>query len=310
MKSGGNMASYELSDQRVLITGASSGIGWALARAFAREGARLGLIARRRERLKRLADAIEAHGIARPVLQPADLSTRGAAASAAEAIREELGGIDVLVNNAGGAVGGSVWAVADGDAARANFEVDFWSPLALIGALVPEMRKRGRGCIVNVTSLRQILTWPSFGQNSAAQAALAQATETLRLELSRDGVHVVEVIPGPIETPAQGPTTLLPGITEAIHDRLGTATPEEISEQILAAVTGQHERVFCPESARSVYENPVQARAQIADDVRRVYGELPANEMIDTLVIGADHPMILEARERWEKDHETTPDAA
>jgi short-subunit dehydrogenase len=173
------------------------------------------------------------------------------------------------------------------------------------------MRARGEGCVVNVTSLRQVITWPSFGQNSAAQAALAQVTETLRLELMRDGVHVVEVIPGPIETAAQGPTALMPGITEAIHDRIGIATPEEISGLIVEAVKERHDRVFCPEeTTQKVYENPVAAKAQIAEDVRRIYGELPPNELIDTLVIGADHPLILEARTQWEREHETPAETA
>jgi uncharacterized protein len=293
---------YELEGRRVLVTGASSGIGWALARSFAARGARVIAVARRQERLEELARQIGETGGDPPLLCTADLSVRGEAADLVERVVSKAGGVDVLINNAGGAVGGSVWAVADGDEARANFEVDFWSPLALVGGLVPAMRARRQGCVVNVTSIRQIIAWPSFGQNSAAQAALAQATETLRLELKRYGVHVVEVIPGPVETPAQGPTALLPGISEAIHERLGTATPEEVSALVVGAVQSGHDRVFCPaETTRGVYENPVPFRAQIAADVERVYGELPDSDAIDTLVIGADHPLILEARRQWEE---------
>jgi uncharacterized protein len=301
------MAPYELREKRVLITGASSGIGWALAKAFADEGAELVLAARRRDRLDRLAGEIEAAGGRRPLAITADLSVRGNAATAARQILERLDGIDVLVNNAGGAVGGSLWAVADRDEARDDFEVDFWSPLALIGAFVPGMRRRGHGSVVNVTSLRQVVAWPSFGQNAAAQAALAQATETLRLELERFGVHVLEVIPGPIETPVQGPTRLMPGIVQAIHGRLGTATPEAISTLIVDAVKHRTDRVFCPESTRHMYEHPVQTRARIAEDSRRTLSELPPNDAIDTLVVGADHPLILTAREQWEREHGVRP---
>jgi short-subunit dehydrogenase len=301
------MAAYGLEDKRVLITGASSGIGWSLAERFAVEGARLVLVARRRERLERLADKIESQGGLAPMVRAADLSVRGNAAELATSVNEDLGGIDVLVNNAGSAVGGSVWAVADRPEAREDFEVDFWSPLALIGGFVPGMRRRGEGCVVNVTSLRQVIAWPSFGQNSAAQAALALATETLRLELLRYGVHVVEVIPGPIDTPVQGPTSLLPGITEAMHDRLGTGTPTEISDLIVRAVRDREARVFCPDATvRSAYEDPAGTRRQIVADVERIYGALPANDAIDSLVVGADHPMILEARERWEQAHGAT----
>ena len=299
------MTAYELEGKRTLVTGASSGIGRALASAMARQGARLVLLARRRERLELLADEIEAAGGLRPSVVVADLSVRGQAEAAARGILDELDGVDILVNNAGGAVGGSTWAVADGDEARADFEVDLWSPLALIGAIVPGMRRRGHGTVVNVTSLRQILVWPSFGQNGAAQAALAMTTETLRLELEPYGVNVVEVIPGPIETPVQGPTSLMPGIVDAIHGRLGTATPEELADRIVAATAEHRDRVFCPEeSGRRMYENPVEARAQVSADARRVLAELPPNEMIDTLVVGADHPMVLAARDQWEREQQ------
>src|SRR4051794_41979877 len=100
------MAAYSLEDRRVLITGASSGIGWSLAERFAIERARLVLVARRRERLERLADKIETQGGLAPIVRAADLSVRGNAAELATSVNEDLGGIDVLVNNAGSAVGG------------------------------------------------------------------------------------------------------------------------------------------------------------------------------------------------------------
>jgi NAD(P)-dependent dehydrogenase (short-subunit alcohol dehydrogenase family) len=157
-----------------------------------------------------------------------------------------------------------------------------------------------------VTSIRQVFAWPSFGQNTAAQSALALMTETLRLELEPFDVKVVEVIPGPIETAVQGPTKLIPGIVDAVHGRLGSATPEELAEKIVAATVEHADRVFCPEeSGRRMYENPVEARAQIAADARRARAELPANDLIDTLVVGADHPLILTARRQWEDEHGT-----
>jgi short-subunit dehydrogenase len=298
------MPGYELQGRCALITGASSGIGWALAKEVSRRGARPALLARRADRLERLAREIAEETGIDPVVVRADLSAPGDAVAAAEIVLDRLGRVDVLVNNAGGAVGGSVWAVADRPEARADFEVDFWSPLALIGALVPAMRRRGDGVVVNVTSLRQVITWPSFGQNSAAQAALAAATETLRLELDRYGVHVVEVIPGPVETAVQGPTGLLPGIREAFHDRLGVADPRELARAVAAAIEEGADRVFCPEATgRWVYERPVEARARLRADVRRLLDPLPANEAVDTLVVGADHPLMLTAREQWESEH-------
>ncbi len=297
---------YELAGRVVFVTGASSGIGWETARSFAARGAQLALVARREERLRALSAEIEAATGRAAHVFPADLSVRGAASAVADEIARALGDVDVLVNNAGSAVGGAIWAVADHDEARRHFEVDFWSPLALIGAFVPGMRRRGHGAIVNVTSLRVVLTWPAFGHSSAACAALSQATETLRLELLRFGVRVVEVIPGPIDTPAQGPTKLIPGFVEAVHGRLGIAQPAELADLIVRAVTLGEDRVFCPEdSTRAAFENPVALRLQVEADVRRVLAEgsgLP-DELLDTMVVGADDPMISDAREQWEREH-------
>src|SRR5207244_4240475 len=125
---------------------------------------------------------------------------------------ETLGGIDILVNNAGGGVGGRIAAVADRDEAREAFETNYWSPLALINALLPAMAERGWGAVVNVTSMAQVSTWPGFGGYAATKAALGVATETLAMELTDSGVHVIEVIPGPVDTAVQGETRLAPGI--------------------------------------------------------------------------------------------------
>jgi short-subunit dehydrogenase len=298
---------YGVDGKRVLVTGASSGIGYQLAQTFAAEGSELVLVARRRDRLEGLAERICALGGSRPLVVSADLSIRGEAARVAQEAVDALGTIEVLVNNAGGAVGGSVWAVADRDEARADFEVDFWSPLALIGALVPDMRLRGEGAVVNVTSMRQVFGWPLFGHNTAAQAALALITETLRLELMPFGVHVIEVIPGPVDTPVQGPTKLIPGIVEAVHGRMGMAQPEEIAVLIVEAVRDRRDRVFCPEeTTRALYENPIKLREEMVEDVKRMFSESPMpGEVIDHLVIGADDPMITQAREQWEADHAT-----
>jgi NAD(P)-dependent dehydrogenase (short-subunit alcohol dehydrogenase family) len=139
--------------KRVLLTGASSGIGRALAAELAARGALLVLAARRADLLEELAEEIAADGHRRPEVIPADLSEPGAAQALATAALSALdGSLDVLINNAGASLTGAQSMIGDMPDARAVFEVNLWSPLALTAAVVPVMRTAGAGIIVNVTS--------------------------------------------------------------------------------------------------------------------------------------------------------------
>jgi NAD(P)-dependent dehydrogenase (short-subunit alcohol dehydrogenase family) len=86
-----------------------------------------------------------------------------------------------FINNAGGGVGGRIVAVGDRDEAREAFEINYWSPLALIQALAPPMLERGEGAIVNVTSMAQVSTWPSFGAYAATKMGLTVPHLPLRI---------------------------------------------------------------------------------------------------------------------------------
>ncbi|WP_433249308.1 SDR family NAD(P)-dependent oxidoreductase [Actinomadura nitritigenes] len=281
----------EIESRRVLVTGASSGIGRETVRAFAAAGAEVVAVARRAERLAALEE--ESGGTVSAIA--ADLSEPGMAAR----VTEQAGPVDVLVNNAGSETGGTAWAVGDRDEARRMFEVDWWAPLAMIAALVPGMRERRSGAVVNVTSIRQVLAWPSLGHSAAAKAALAQLTSTLRLELLGTGVSAIEVIPGPIGTPALGASTLLPGFVELLDEMLGTGTASELAELIVSAVRGDHERVFYPAATvEHAYRHPMELRTAITDAVRQ-RGALP-DELADTLVVGPDSPIITDAKAAWE----------
>jgi short-subunit dehydrogenase len=201
----------ELFGKRALVTGASSGIGRALAKALARENVWVAVSGRRQAALDSLADEIERAGGTRPAVLPADLSKRGEAHRLGERAIEALGQVDLLVNNAGVGIGGSQVVVADDDVARELFETNYWSALALTRALVPGMRARNAGAIVNVSSIGSITPMPLAGHYSSSKAALSLATETLRLELRDTDLHVLHVLPGPVDTAMLAEFALVPG---------------------------------------------------------------------------------------------------
>jgi len=190
----------QVNGRRVLLTGASSGIGRELAKRLASEGAQLAIVARRTELLDDLALEIGRDGHPAPVALTADLSVRGAAADLADRALAELGGIDIVINNAGNSLTGALSRYSDADAARAVFEINLWTPLALGAALLPTMRAQGHGTIVNVTSTVQAVPLPLLGYYSASKSALAQATRSLRGELAGTSIRVLEVIPGGTDT--------------------------------------------------------------------------------------------------------------
>jgi short-subunit dehydrogenase len=238
---------------RVLVTGASSGIGEALARRLAADGARVAVAARRAERLEALATEIDG------VALTADLARPGAAAELADRAVAALGGVDVLVNNAGTTLHGLQWEAGDSDGARTLFETNLWSPLALAARLVPPMAERGKGTVVNVTSLMQVSPFPRLGHVAATKSALALTTEVLRLELRGTGVRVIEAPLGVIRTPGSASNRELPGAAEWL-DRGPVGTAEGAASRIAQAIARGRERVFYPRPLRAVYAVPALGR--------------------------------------------------
>jgi short-subunit dehydrogenase len=290
----------DLSNTRVLLTGASSGIGRELAKLLAAQGAKLALVARREKRLRDLSLEIQAAGDSTignaPVVVAGDLSDRGVAAEVAQAAIEQLGQIDLLINNAGGSVQGLAWVVGDRDEAREVLETNFWSPLALISRIVPTMVERGSGMIVNVTSMVQVSPFPQLAQYCSSKAALALATETLRLELATSGVKVLEAALGPIDSPASAENRLLPGGDQWLDgSRLGT--PPAAAAAIVEAIRNGEERVIYPRALKVAYVLPSLGRryarrmakfVDASDDSVRRGGSAGAADNQDL-------------RDRWEK---------
>jgi short-subunit dehydrogenase len=191
----------DLRGARILLTGASSGIGRELALLLAKEGAHLVAAARRADLLEALCEEIAAAGHHRPLAVSTDLSVPGAAAALAAVTLDHFGHeIDVVINNAGASLVGAQSRIGDADSARTAYEVNLWTPMALNAALVPTMLTLGRGTIVNVTSTIQSVPLPLLGYYGSSKAALAQATRSLRLELAETPIRVLEVVPGATNT--------------------------------------------------------------------------------------------------------------
>lgn len=175
----------------IVITGASSGIGEAYARAFAKAGHPLTLVARRRTLLEKLAKELPT----KTFVVEHDLSDLDHATDFLAAAEEALGPVDVLVNNAGVQVVGPTAALDVAEHER-MIDIDLLAPLRLTRAVLPGMIARKKGMIVDVCSMASIAPTPGMTYYNAAKAGLAAASEALRGELRKTGVHVLTVYPG------------------------------------------------------------------------------------------------------------------
>ena len=183
-----------LSGKRVLITGASQGIGFAVASLFAEEGCSLVLVARNEERLKHAAASIAERFGAVPQILAADLS----APSAIAGIAAEAGTIDILVNNAGAIPPGDLLQVDD-SAWRQAWDLKVFGYINLIREFYPMLKKR-KGVVVNVIGTSGERAEPNYIAGSSGNAALMAFTRGLGSTSPRDGVRVVGVNPGPVST--------------------------------------------------------------------------------------------------------------
>jgi NAD(P)-dependent dehydrogenase (short-subunit alcohol dehydrogenase family) len=184
----------------ILITGASSGIGEALAREFARRGYRLALIARRLERLEALGKELLAEGASQLTLRRLDVSDAAAIAPVIEDCGRELGGLDIVVANAGVAY---MQRVGSGDTGQLveTIAVDLTGACLTVDAAVRHFRSRGQGQIVGITSVARYRGLPGFAAYSAAKEGLHRYLQALRLETRRERITVTELAPGYIDTP-------------------------------------------------------------------------------------------------------------
>ena len=186
-------------NQVAVVTGASSGIGRSLAKRLAAEGCKVGLVARRREQLEKLADEITQAGGA-AAFAPADVADRDQTLNAIHEIAEKLGPVDLLVANAGVGAATNLDPVNIGDVVK-MFQVNTLGVIYAVEAVLPEMLKRGRGHLAAVSSLGSYKGLPGESAYCASKAAVNVYMEGLRIQLRDRGVAVTTVCPGFVKTP-------------------------------------------------------------------------------------------------------------
>jgi NAD(P)-dependent dehydrogenase (short-subunit alcohol dehydrogenase family) len=191
-------SSYTLVGKNVLVTGGSRGLGLALAREFAAQGARLAICGRDAEFLERARASLERLG-GEIVAVPCDVTDRASVEALFQQVHQSLGPVDVLVNNAGVIEVGpaETMSLADYEEAMAT---NFWGLLYPTLTVLPEMRERGAGRIVNITSIGGKLGIPHLLPYSASKFAAVGFSQGLRAEVAADGIKVVTVVPGLMRT--------------------------------------------------------------------------------------------------------------
>ena len=225
-------------DRVAVVTGASSGIGQALARLLAGQGAKVVLAARRDGELEVLARELGAQALAAPTDVSQDASVRGLF----EKTLQAFGRLDILVNNAGILIHKPLMQTSL-DEARSLMETNYFGAVRCAQAALAAMRPRRQGTIVNVSSIVGRIGLPYLGHYGATKFALAGFSEALRQEAAPAGIHVCSVFPGTVATPMAEPT-----LAHARSKGKGVraVTPEAVARAIADGIRHKRRDVYVP----------------------------------------------------------------
>ena len=218
-------------DKTILITGASSGIGEASAIRVGRNGAKLILVSRTREKLEAVREKIEAVG-GEAFVHPCDLTDTDAIGAMADEVLAEHGGVDILVNNAGMSIRRSIAHSYDRlhDFER-TIQLNYLGAVALILKVLPGMRERGFGHIVNISSMGVQINTPRFSAYVASKNALDGFSRSIATEILDDGVSITTVYMPLVRTPMIAPT--------AHYRSMPSISPEEASTMVAKAIVNK-----------------------------------------------------------------------
>ena len=225
------MQTQSLEGRTALVTGASRGIGAAIARALDRAGARVALVARNVAALEATAEQLGND----PVVLAADLADPDVPARLVAEARQRLGWIDVLVNNAAVAARAPTEQL---DAALVDrlYAVNVRAPLLEIAALVPSMVERGSGVIISLSSVSAVVGTPRRAAYAATKGAIDAATRSLAIELGPHGIRVNTVAPGVVDTEMWARNKAIPGVVEQIEALTPLrrwSTPDDVADVVM-----------------------------------------------------------------------------
>jgi NAD(P)-dependent dehydrogenase (short-subunit alcohol dehydrogenase family) len=231
---------YDFTGKKVLVTGASSGIGAALAEGFAARGATVGICARRADRLAEVLEKVQAHA-PRSRSWTVDLSDLDGVEAFAKQVDTELGGVDVLVNNAGIPKRRHVTRLTPAES-EAVMAINYFSPVRLTLALLPGIIERS-GQIVNVSSVAARLGPPIESCYAASKAAMTAFSECMAVDLRDTGVGVHVVNPGVIDTELFH----LPDNEDGFHRDVDALPVDAIVEPVIAAIDSGAIEIYVPD---------------------------------------------------------------
>jgi short-subunit dehydrogenase len=236
---GGGMIAPSLEDavsnKVVLITGASSGIGKAVALKIGGAGGIPLLVARSEDKLQEIKDEIESQG-GRAAVHTADLTDLEDIDRLADEVLEQHVAVDILINNAGKSIRRSIDRAYDRfhDYQR-TMQLNYFAPVKLILKLLPVMRERGSGHIINISTIGLQMNTPRFSAYVASKAALDAFSKSIGPEIIGDGVHITTVYMPLVRTPMIAPTK--------IYDRFPTLSPDEAADMITEAIRKRPKRI-------------------------------------------------------------------
>ena len=222
---------------RAIITGASSGIGKAVTLAFAKSGIDVALISRSPDKLEAVASAARDAGVEAKTYT-VDLAEINTVKQQIEAIAEDFGAVNVLINNAGMGYTNSLSQTSLSDWQQV-ITLNLTSVFQCIQGVLPSMRKRGQGTIVNVASIAAHNFFPEWGAYSVSKAGIIALTKTLSVEERDNGIRAVIVSPGSVDTPIWDTDTVKVDL-----NRQAMLTPESVAQSILHAVSLPSEAVI------------------------------------------------------------------